>query len=340
MPVTLAELEQEVAVRVGPFALLVAAAGDAQSVTVEQLRSSIDLGGWVDLHILRRQAPELYPQDRQARVKTYDPSLGQLQADRHYMAAPVAGEPIELHHLPPELLRRGVRAGLRRTYCQYWLTLSAADPLDPEAPSVPESGPVDLTDYSGGWLTLPQQVLDVVDPRADAASIAGWDAYQHNGRAILTLPTGTGNVGLAVIASRDHFGLVNGVYTPEGPTEDDDVLDVELNYGAAFGHIELWRIARSQLETVAAEGRQASQGETAAEATRLAISNAPWLFASQKARGDRIAPLRGLRGALGPVTHPTLAGAWVNGPNGTEPLNGARGIVSSTTGGAGRGLAG
>lgn len=320
--VTLAELEQETAARVGPFAVCAVVSGDAQSFVVEELRSTIDLGGWLDLHILRRTATQ--PADRLARVKDYGPALGSLQADRQYIVTPQAGEHIELHHLPPDVLRRGVRAGLRRTYCQYWLTLNPQNPLDPLAPWVPDSGPVDLTDYSGGWLQLPQQVLDVVNPEADGSSVEGWDVYQHNGGVVLILPAGTANVGLDVIAYRDHFGLVNGITAPDGPTKDTDVIELPLNYGAAFGHAELWRIARSMLETVAAEGRQATQAEAAAEATRLALSSSPWLFASHHTRHDRIAPLRGLTGALGPSSHPSLQGAWVNGPNGMEPTNGAR----------------
>lgn len=325
-PVTLAHIEQETAARLGPFALLETASASATAVNVEVLKSTIDLGGWVDLHVLRREATR--PEDRQARVKAYDPVLGQLQVDRSYISVPLPSEPLELHHLEPALLRRGVRAGLRRCYCQFWLTLVEPDPEDPDAPPLPRSGPVDLTEYSGGWLRLPQQVLDVVDAESDAAgtaagSVAGWRAYGHNGRAYLLLPNGAANAGLSVIATRDHFSLVDGQYAPDGPTEDDHVLDLDLTYGAALASIELWRIARPQLEAVAAEARQATQAECAAEATRLAVANAPWLFLPGSVRRDRIAPLYGLTGATGRVSAPSLQGAWVNGPDGTEPTHNA-----------------
>jgi hypothetical protein len=320
---TLAELEAATAERLGPFALLETLSADQASLTVEVLKSTIDLGGFEDLFLLRREATAAA--DRVARVKHYDPALGQLQPDRRYVVSPIPSEPVELHHLDPAVLRRGVRAGLRRTFCQYWLTLNGVNGSEPGAPVAPETGPVDLTDYSEGWLTLPQQVLDVLDPGDpalgdDRASVAGWDAYQHNGRSYLVLPAGTSNLGCSVIANRAWFTLVNGQTVLDGPTDDADVLDVDVAYAAALGAIELWRIARDRLEAVAAEARMPTQAEHAAEATRLAVANAPWLFAPGTTRKDRVAPLRGLRGAGGPTTAPSLQGAWVNGPAGTEPL--------------------
>jgi hypothetical protein len=124
-----------------------------------------------------------------------------------------------------------------------------------------------------------------------------------------------------VVGSRAHFTLVNGAYAPDGPLHDDDELDCDVQYGGAFGAIELWRLARPQLEAVAAEARQATQAECAAEASRLAVAYAPWLFAPAAVRSDRTAPMTGLTGAGGPHTAPSLQGAWVNGPAGTEPTS-------------------
>jgi hypothetical protein len=329
MTVTLAELEMATAERVGPFALFETKAASASAIAVETLRSTIDLGGWVDLFVLRREATQ--PEDRVARVKAYDPVLGQLLVDRAYTTVPLPSEPVELHHLDPALLRRGVRAGLRRCYCQFWLPLLEPDPEEPDAPVLPATGPVDLTEYSGGWLRLPQQVLDVVDPEgagAPAGSITAWRPYGHNGRAYLVQPLGATNAGLAVIASRDHFSLVDGQYAPDGPTADDHLLDVALEYGAALAAIELWRIARPQLESVAAESRQATQAECAAEATRTAAAHCPWLFVPTGVRHDRVGPLYGLAGAGG-RGGASLQGAWVNGPTGTEPSRGAARLLTN-----------
>jgi len=309
---TLAELEQETASRLGPFALLEAASGGDREIVVEVLRSTVELGGWVDLHLLRRGATQA--PDRQARVKSYDPALGKLEPDRSYVSPPVGGEAVEAHHLPPELLRRIVRAGLARCWMRYGLHFLGEDPDDPLAPFVPETGAIDLTAYAP-WLTLPQQVVDVLDPTAGRStggtSVPGWTVYGHAGHAWLTLPRGTRNPGLGVIANRAHFGYVNGADAPGGPTADGDVLALPVQYGAALAHAEAWRIARDRLETVAAEGRMPSQAEAAAEATRAAVSYAPWLFAG--GREDRIGPLLGLRGATR-TTAPGLEGALVNGP--------------------------
>jgi hypothetical protein len=336
-PITLAQLEQEVAARIGPFALLETKDASASAIAVEALKSTIDLGGHIDLFVLRREAAR--PEDRTARVKAYDPVLGQLLVDRSYTTVPLPSEPVELHHLDPALLRRGVRAGLRRCYCQYWLSFQEADPEDPTAPVLPATGPVDLTEYSGGWLRLPQQVLDVVDPEsggAPAGSVAAWRPYGHNGRCFLVQPLGAGNAGLSVIASREHFSLVDGQYAPDGPTEDDQLLDVALDYGAAMAHIELWRIARPQLETVAAEARQATQQEAAAEATRMAVAHCPWLFLPTGPRYDRVGPLYGLAGAAAGGRGGSLQNAWVNGPDGTEPSrNASRLLTNGRNAGAG-----
>lgn len=46
-PVTLAQIEQEVAARVGPFELLETKDASASAIAVEVLKSTIDLGGHV-----------------------------------------------------------------------------------------------------------------------------------------------------------------------------------------------------------------------------------------------------------------------------------------------------
>jgi hypothetical protein len=132
------------------------------------------------------------------------------------------------------------------------------------------------------------------------------------------------NAGLAVVAVREHFTLVDGAYAPDGPTADDQLLDVDLDYGAALSVIELWRVARPQLETVAAESRQATQAECAAEATRMAVAHCPWLFLPRGGRPERVAPLWGLRGALGAGASPSLVGVAVNGPDWMAPTHGVR----------------
>lgn len=305
---TLAALEQATAARLGPYAELVALSGTTRQVVVELLRSTIDLGGWVDLYLLRRAATQAA--DRVARVKSYDPALGALEPDRSYVSPPTAGELVEVHHLPPDLLRRAVRAGLRRCWMRYRLPLLAADPAHPTAPFVADSGPVDLTAYAP-WLRLPQRVVAVVDPAVGAwASVAGATVYGHAGHVWLRLPAGLPNPGLEVVAVRDHFGYVDGADAPAGPTLDAATLELPVEYGAALGAVEAWRIAEDRLEAVAAESRQATRAETAAEATRVAVVYAPWMFVG--GRDDRLGPLAGLMGATG--AGGLFQHALVNGP--------------------------
>ena len=97
---TLAEIERLTAERIGPYALLEAAPGSSGAdVLVDALRSSIDVGGYDDLYVLRRDAGQAV--NRVARVKQYDPALGQLGVDRTYLDPPEEGESLELHHLDP-----------------------------------------------------------------------------------------------------------------------------------------------------------------------------------------------------------------------------------------------
>ena len=176
--------------------------------------------------------------------------------------------------------------------------LDGEDGDDPDAPFVPQTGPVDLTAYSGGWLRLPQQVLDVLDPAVDGSSLDGWRAYQHNGSAFLLLPSGMANPGSRWWPPATTSPWSTGSTQLEGPTADEDEVDADVMYAAAFAHAELWRIARDRLEAVAAEGGRPPSGG-GAEATRLAVANAPWLFAPGQIRKDRVGPLWGLQGARG-----------------------------------------
>lgn len=320
MTSTLAELEQATAARLGPFAQLEALSGSTRQVVVEALRSTVDLGGWVDLYLLRRAAGQAA--DRVARVKSYDPALGALEPDRSYVSPPVVGEPVEAHHLPPDLLRRAVRAGLRRCWMRYRLPLVAEDPSDPTAPFVPDTGPVDLTAYAP-WLRLPQRVVAVVDPAVGpTATVPGALVYGHAGHVWLSLPKGLRNPGLEIVAARDHFGYVNGADAPAGPQLDDDLLELPVEYGAALGAAEAWRIAEDRLEAVAAESRQATRAEVAAEATRVAVVYAPWMFLA--GREDRIGPLAGLVGATG--AGGVFQHALVNGPAALLPRPSSGGL--------------
>lgn len=114
-PITLAHLEREVASRLGPFWFFTATGGGSESVAVATLRSTAELGGYEGLYLLRRDA--IRTNDRIRTVERFDGPSGLLEVDFSYEDAPVAGEPIELHHLHPDLqLFTDVLAALRRCY--------------------------------------------------------------------------------------------------------------------------------------------------------------------------------------------------------------------------------
>jgi hypothetical protein len=314
-PVTLADLEREVASRLGPFAALTATGGTADSLVVAGMRSTAPLGGYEGLWLLRRGA--VVPDDRVRTVDRLDGPSGSLYVDFPYAATPTAGEPFELHHLHPDLqLRADVLAGLRRCYLPDVVALLPA----PEPSDATGAAAVDLT-AQAFWLTAPRQVLAVTAAgaavpaggRYGRPTAAGWACYASRGRLYLGVPAGVPPDGLTVRAYRDAFGLVDGLDAPAGPLDDDDELAVPVDYAAALGHIEAWRRHRDRLEASAAEGRFAGQNEAAAEATRVASLYASFLFQPQQERGDRIAsPWGSGSTSSGLGGSGALAGAVVN----------------------------
>ena len=170
---------------------------------------------------------------------------------------------------------------------------------------------VDLT-AQAPWLTANRQLLGVavdgaVLPPAGryGAPSGGWTCYTTRGHVYLAIPGGVPLDGLSVRAYRDAFGLVDDADAPEGPTDDDDVLAVPLDYVCALAHAEAWRRHRDRLEASAAEGRFATQDEAAAEVTRVASMYADFLFRPQHRAG------RPGRPALGGAVLPRAAtAAW------------------------------
>ena len=278
---------------------------------MEVLKSTIDLGGWVDLLVLRREATQ--PADRVARVQGLRPGPGPA-AGRPAPTSPsrCPASPSSCTTSAPTLLRRGVRAGLRRCYCQFWLPWPEPDPEDPTAPVLPATGPVDLTAYSGGWLRLPQQVLDVVDPEAAGArGERGRLAPLRAQRArLLVQPLGAGNAGplghrLPRRTSRWSTAATRRTAPPRTTTSSTSPSTTPRPWPTSSSGGS----PAPQLETVAAESRQATQPEAAAEATRMAAAHCPWLFVPSRAATTGWVPSTGLAGAGGRAGRASLAGA-------------------------------
>lgn len=268
LAVTLGRLEQEVARRVGPYYADAASGGASNPATLVclNLASSIDLGGYEDLWLLRRGktsagAPIVgfNTGDRQRRVKEYDPASGTLSLDRAYSAAPIAGEAFELHHLDPaNELRPAVLAGLARCFFVdrspvTLLTSAAERNLTLVAP----------------WITSVEQVLGAAytyDGSAERPVPVGWRRVFSAGGAVwLSLASDPAPATLLITSRRSYDTLVNGATSTTGPLLDDDVLAVDLRYGAAAGHIEAWRLWRDRLQDASAEGRRLTMEGAAAE---------------------------------------------------------------------------
>ncbi len=277
MSITLAQLEQETARRVGPFYLLFT---DRQNPNTAQftyalypeLRSEIDLDSVTNLWLLRRGVdwqgnPITFDVvDRQRTVSSYDPENGRVFPDRPWGTIPSMGEVTEFHHLNPALeLRAAVLAGLRRCF------LPDTVQAQPTAPF----GGIDLT-LQFPWLTEAWQIARVrygwIGPYADAP----FDTYTAAGHLILTGTHGTAlPTAVWVDAWRPAWSWVNGAESTTGPTDDNDELDIDLDYAAAAGHIEAWHIAPGRLQSAAAGGLQATQQMAAQEFSRMASIYGP-----------------------------------------------------------------
>jgi len=279
--ITLAQLEQEVARRTGPFFQAAQDSGTPTSSTttaayMPMLKSSALLGGPENLWLVRRgtlsdgvtQTPQpVAVADRARMVQTFDSSAGRVVIDRNWQNPMQPDELADFVHLQPQQeLHRAVLAGLRRCYMgdrgqvgQY----------------ITADGDIDLTQQLP-WLTNPDQVLRVQSGWPGAYYDIPFDAVTQAGHVLLA-------GGLAYVApgalwvssSRPHWSWVNGTDSTTGPVADADTLDVDLDYAAAAAHIEAWHLFPSRMQAAAAGNFQATQKMAADEFTRQALIWAP-----------------------------------------------------------------
>jgi|SRR5215471_1550892 len=271
MSITLEKLEQEVAQRVGPYWRFftdrqVPNTAQFTFANFPELRTQIDSDLPTNLWMLRRGETvdgtpvSMDVVDKQRTVDVYDPEQGRVFPDRPWGVPPSPGEWIEFHHLnPDQQLLPAVRAGLARCF------LPDTVQAQPTAPY----GGIDLT-VQFPWLTDPWQVARVrygwIGPYQDAP----FDTYTRQGHLILS---GTHGMALPmavwVDTWRPAWSLVNGVDS-DGPTEDDDVLEVPLSYAAAAAHIEAWHLFPDWMQEAAAGNLQPTRDQAAQEFSRLA----------------------------------------------------------------------
>jgi hypothetical protein len=284
---SLREIEQEVARRVGPFRILEvtnAQPGDQESATstttsiaVKAMRSTIDLGGYEDMFVLRRgrfvdgtrlplDGQPFVQEDRVRMVRAYRPDEGVLEVDSPYDYAPYDAEEIELHHLEPEFeLRPAVLSGLRRCYVvdRQFVPVSSGNIYQI----------IDLT-VTYPWLTSRDQVYSIA--LTSGAPSVGWQILPYAGGMSMR-PGEWTPTDLAVVNRRPAATMVwNGGPGPviragnvNEDWDDEDRFPVPMDYGAAAGHIECWRTVRPRMSLVAQTGMWPEQKEVAAEFTRV-----------------------------------------------------------------------
>ena len=273
--ITLAELEQEVARRTGPFFQAAQDGGSPTSSTaiaayMPTLKTTALLGGPENLWLLRRgllldgspPAPATYStEDRIRMVQTFDGSAGRVVVDRNWRNPMVPNELADFTSLHPEQeLRRAVLTGLRRCFMQDLV------------PGVVTSGygDMDLT-YTYPWLSSPNQVVRVQYGWAKPFGDAPFDATLQGGHVVLRGAWGGyAPASLWVTALRPAASWVNGADSA-GPTADADQLAVDLDYAASAGHIEAWHLFPSHMYAAAAGNLQATQEMAAREFTRQSL---------------------------------------------------------------------
>ncbi len=275
--VTLAQIEQETAYRLGPYAQRTQSStthADAHTAFFDELSSEALTSGIEGMFMLRRGQKSdgttisVAAADRQRVAGIPDPTTGGVPPDRPWAVPPADGELIEFHHLDPTLeLRKAVQNGLRRCFFEDRASVtltSAATERDVTA--------------SVFWITRPDQIRRYQFTTAGAtATLVPTDVpwampFEKGGHVWLAAwPDQYPNT-LLITALRPHSTWVNGIDSATGPTTDTDLLSVELSHAAAAAHIEAWKLFPAKLLQAAEGGYQASQQQAATEFTREATA--------------------------------------------------------------------
>jgi hypothetical protein len=268
-------IEQATAPRLGPYTQRAQSSTTPAIASVayfDALKSSANPGGVENLFMLRRgyksdgTTVAVVAADRQRIAASLDPLTGGVTADRAWATPPVANELVEFHHLDPALeLRPAVLSGLRRCFFEdrASITLSSAATERDLTNAVP-------------WITKPSQVRRYQFTTTGATLLPddiSWAApFEKGGHVWLQAwPDQYPNT-LLITGLRSHFTWVNGADSTTGPTADADLLSIELDHGAAAGHIEAWKLFPSRLKAAADGGFQATQQMAATEFTRMATA--------------------------------------------------------------------
>ena len=275
MTVTLEQIEQEVARRVGPYWRFftdrqIPNTAQFTFVNIPDLRSNIDSDLVTNLWLLRRgecfdepdEIVAMDPEDRQRSVDVYDAAQGRVFPDRPWSVIPEAGEYFEFHHLSPDQeLRPAVLAGLARCFFE---DLVQAGPNA-------QYGGIDLT-AQFPWITEKWQVTRVQFGWWAPYQDTSFECVMQRGHVWLMGTSGWWSpISCWVSAWRPIGTWVNGADSTTGPSADTDELEVDLAYAASAGHIEAWHLFPDRLQAAAAGGLQATQAMAAQEFSRQVL---------------------------------------------------------------------
>jgi len=277
--ITLAQLEQEVARRTGPFYQAAQDSGTPTSSTTTSaimptLKSNAILGGPENLWLMRRgklatgaTTPiPVQSVDRERQVQAFDSGAGRVLIDRNWRDPMQPNELADFTHLQPtQQLRVAVLAGLRRCF------IEDVEEVDPNV----QYGPIDITAQLP-WVTEPSQVLGAQYGWLQPGGQVPFGTLMQQGHVLLSGAwNGSAATSLWCTFRRPAWSIVNDLDSTTGPTLDDDRLAVDLDYAASAGHIEAWHLFPAQCFAAAAGNLQASQEMAAREFTRQALMRLP-----------------------------------------------------------------
>lgn len=266
--VRLMDIEERLARRVGPYFKYKAEdTSGANSVVVKRLKTTVDVGQFDDLFILRRgiywddsQVLDFGEDDRVRTIASYDAVSGSLIPDRPYILAPQPQERIELHYLDPEQeLRVAALEGIER--CYFWDNVLVASTgalreidLSSSLPWLDDRSSIVGVDYA-----IPSSIIP--------SSRVAWNR-EVSRKGVIKLQTdwvGPGSLYLDVL--RSHKTLVNGEDSLIGPNDDFDILYVDLEYAARAGHVQAWVDFPDRMTPAAAQGLRLTATQAAAAFT-------------------------------------------------------------------------
>lgn len=262
---TLAEIEAEIARRIGPYYQFTIGVGSAvDRAIVSRLKSSLLRGGYDDMYLLRRgkmvggtSAIGFNSDDRIRTVKSLDVSNGGLVVDRNYTITPAQNEIIELLSMDPDAIRYCALEGLRRAYLVDTVELNATitgieTDFTALAPWLTETWQVQ--ELEAGWNSV------FINP----VKVGWWKPLSRQGRLKIRSSAFWENRAI-VTALRPAYTLVNGMTNMAGPDDDDDYVHITKEYAASAGHCECWRYYPAFLTPLA----QAKMGTSMEDAAKV-----------------------------------------------------------------------